>query len=162
MPDGSAVLDVVGPAGETIDRGVTTTAKAPTPRPDGFERFRRHYTAGFDAKWQIAVLNKLFSFYQMPADWDGNGAPPVRREAGMFALEALAQVMLPRTPLPRIVPTSVGGVQVEWHEADIDLEFHVAAPYHCELWFEDHTGQYAPVSAELAGDFAQLGPQWRR
>ena len=72
----------------------------------------------------------------------------------MFALTVLTQVMLPRTPIPQIVPSPGGGVQIEWHTKGIDLEFHIAAPYEGELWFEDHTG--VTVSKLVTDDLSDL------
>jgi hypothetical protein len=110
---------------------------------------------GFEEKWQICVVEKLIEFTNLPQDWDGYGASPVKWDAGMFALNVLSQVMLPRTPVPQVVPSPVGGVQLEWHTNGVDLEFHVAAPYDCELWFEDHqTGRSA--STVVTDDLSSL------
>lgn len=155
MPRGSSALRLVD-AVETVDRGVTTSARTAGHHGTDLERFRRHYDVAFDRKWQAEAMGQVCSLVDLPVGWDGNCAPAVRRDAGMFMLEALVKVMLPGTPSAQIVPTSVGGVQIEWHEAGIDLEFHVAAPYQCELWFEDHAGEHQPVSIELTGDFSAL------
>lgn len=105
--------------------------------------------------WQAAVLERVVALLNMPANWDGYGAPAISREAVMFALEVLQRTMQPTTPVPQVVPSSVGGVQLEWHERDIDLELHVAAPFRCEIWFEDHRAG-TMVSKELSADFAAL------
>jgi len=118
-----------------------------------YENFRRHYELGPDEKWQVAVVEKLVAFAKLPLGWDGYSAPPVKWDAGMFALNVLTQVMLPRTPAPQIVPSSAGGVQFEWHTGGIDLEFHVSGPYDCELWVEDHctgTNKSVLVSDDLS------------
>ncbi len=115
-----------------------------------FERFRRHYELGPDEKWQVEVVDRLVELTSLPRDWDGYGGQPVKWDAGMFALNVLKQVMLPRTSLPQIVPSSVGGVQIEWHEKDIDLEFHVTAPYEGEVWFQDHRAGI--TSSKLVSD----------
>jgi hypothetical protein len=119
-----------------------------------YENFRRHYELGPEEKWQICVLEKLIEFTNLPQGWDGYGAHPFKWDAGMFALTVLSRIMLPRTPAPQVVPSPMGGVQIEWHLAGVDLEFHVAAPYDCELWFEDHrTGKMVstPVTDDLSG-----------
>jgi hypothetical protein len=73
----------------------------------------------------------------------------------MFAMNILNSVMRNRTPVPQVVPTPVGGIQLEWHEKDVDLEIHVTAPYETELWFKDHrTG--AVISTELTSDLSPL------
>jgi len=65
--------------------------------------------------------------------------------------------MKPATPLPQVVPSSDGGVQLEWHEKGIDLELHIRAPYDCELWYRDHQDADAePVSSKLSNDFSDL------
>ncbi|MBM4018910.1 MAG: hypothetical protein FJ288_11375 [Planctomycetes bacterium] len=42
-----------------------------------------------------------------------------------MALNALMMVMESRSPAPTVVPTVEGGVQLEWHQNDIDLEVEV-------------------------------------
>ena len=75
----------------------------------------------------------------------------------MFALNILKDVMRPRTPIPQVVPSSVGGVQLEWHEKGIDLELHVTGPYQCELWFQDlNAPGTGPISMGLTNDFSAL------
>jgi hypothetical protein len=91
----------------------------------------------------------------MPMGWDSYTGSPLRWDTGLFALKILNDIMRPKTPMPQVVPSSEGGVQLEWHVKDIDLELHVTAPYECELWFQDHrTGQQ--ISADLSNDLAQL------
>ncbi len=114
-----------------------------------------HYNAGPDEKWQVEVLTPLAKYATMEQGWDSYSGLPLRWDAGFFALWVLNAVMRPRTPLPRVVPSPVGGVQLEWHEKNIDLELHITAPYECELWFEDHrTGEQ--LSTELSNDFSAL------
>jgi hypothetical protein len=91
----------------------------------------------------------------MEHGWDSYGAPPVLREVSFFALEILNHVMRPRTPIPQVVPSSVGGIQLEWHEKGIDLEIHIIAPYQCEVWFQDHQHpETPPLETEMSDDFS--------
>jgi hypothetical protein len=62
-------------------------------------------------------------------------APHIGFDTGMFALIVLNDVMRTHTPIPQVVPSGTGGVQLEWHQKGIDLELYIAAPYQCELWF---------------------------
>jgi hypothetical protein len=49
------------------------------------------------------------------------------------------------------------GVQLEWHQKGIDLELHIAGPYECELWFQDHRQpKEPPVSLQLTDNFSAL------
>lgn len=137
----------------------TATARTLSPRgapPLQFDNFMQHYGADPERKWQVEVLDKLLKFVRLPPGWDGYGSPAPKWDAGLFALSVLNSIMRPRTPLPQIVPTAVGGVQLEWHEKDIDLELHITAPYRCEVWFEDHRDG-THLSDDLSADLSALG-----
>lgn len=124
--------------------------------PMARRRDLKAYGVAADRKWEIVVLQKVLELVEMPSGWDSYGAPSVGWDTGLFALWVLHNVMRPETPIPHVVPSSVGGIQIEWHERDIDLELHIAAPYECELWFQDHRDPAAqPISVEFAND---LGP----
>jgi hypothetical protein len=158
MPNSSALRQITDE--DFIDDvGVTTVSKRPVAVPRlQLEKFWAHYDAGTDRKWQIEVLKPLAKYLAMSQGWDSYSGLPPRWDAGFFALWILNAVMRPRTPVPQVVPSPVGGVQLEWHEKDIDLELHITAPYECELWFEDRrTGKQ--VSTELSNDLSALaGP----
>ncbi len=128
-----------------------------------YESFVRHY--GTEAAhwqeeplatpWEAAVVRRLSELRKLTRGWDGYQAPALNPGAISFAIELLAKVMRSRTPLPQVVPSSVGGVQIEWHEKDVDLEIHIAGPYRCELWYENHrSGQV--IDRELTADFSAL------
>jgi hypothetical protein len=127
-----------------------------TARRSNFANFTRHYDTP-ERKWEVEVVQALVRLAKMPAGWDSYNAPPIRRDAGHFALEILHAVMHARTPVPQVVPTAVGGVQLEWHEKGIDLELHITAPYQWELWFHDlQEPDVEPLSLELTDDFSAL------
>jgi hypothetical protein len=138
------------------DDGVTTVSKSRRPEPEKiFDKFWSHYNVDPEQKWQVEVLKHLVRYATLSPGWDSYTGLPLRLDAGFFALWLLNDIMRPRTPMPQVVPSPVGGVQLEWHEKNIDLELHIAAPYECELWFEDHqTGER--ISRELSNDFSLL------
>lgn len=122
-----------------------------------FEKFARAYDTP-TAAWQVDVVRRLLKLRELPRGWDGYGAPALSLDAAWFTIELLGKIMRPRTPAPQVVPSSVGGIQIEWHEKDIDLEIHIAAPYRCELWYNDHQSGRV-ISEEFTGDFSILaGP----
>jgi hypothetical protein len=138
----------------------STYGRAATPprkRFSDFPNFASAYDAHSERKWQIEVQQRLVQYAKYPTDWDSYGAPAIGWEAGMFALSVLNDFMRPRTPIPQVVPSSSGGVQLEWHEKGIDLELHIAGPYRCELWFRDlQSPGSAPISLDLTDDFSPL------
>jgi hypothetical protein len=101
-------------------------------------RFRQTFEAVSEPKWLREVLSKLTSLLKLPAGWDSYGAPAPSWDAAMFALTVLDSVMRPSTPSPSVVPTSTGGVQLEWHINKMDIEIHVDGPYAGEFWWRDH------------------------
>jgi hypothetical protein len=131
----------------------TSAVTSQNPYPN----FLRHYNAEPERKWEVEIVRELMKFAQMEQGWDSYKAPPLRRDVGHFALEILHKIMRPRTPIPQVIPSSVGGIQLEWHEKGIDLELHITAPYEFEMWFRDRQNpKVQPVSMELTNDFSPL------
>jgi hypothetical protein len=115
--------------------------------------YRNKYRSQSD--WQARVIAKICEFVDLPDGWDTYSGHPVRLETGMFALKILQGVMESAVPPPEVVPTANGGIQLEWHEADVDVELFIAAPYQCELWFHDHH-THETESIELKSDYAPM------
>jgi hypothetical protein len=143
--------------GENLFYESAGSTVTPTPRATNYPNFFKAFDAPPDKKWQIEVQGHLLKYVKMRDGWDSYGAPPVGWDTGMFALSVLNDVMRTRTPIPQVVPSAAGGVQLEWHQKGIDLELHIARPYQCELWFQDHREpKDAPISLELIDDFSAL------
>lgn len=119
-----------------------------------FPRFRSAYDAP-NEPWQVILVERLARLARLDQNWDTYGAPPIRADTGMFALSMLESCMRSRTPAPQVAPSSDGGLQIEWHKKDIDLEIRVTDPYKFDLWFEDHrTGE--TLCKELGADLSDL------
>lgn len=111
-----------------------------------------------ERQWQNHVMDALVRYAALPTGWDSYSGKPIRWDVGAFAMCVLSSVMRSRTPLPQLVPSSEGAIQVEWHEKQIDLELYVTAPYSCEVSFHDHRNGVS-WSEELSTDFSGLtGP----
>jgi hypothetical protein len=138
--------------GDYTRESATTTSKS----DDGYPNFRGAFNSEPQRQWEVEVVRRVVKLLDMPEDWDSYGAPKIKKDAGMFALEILQKVMRPRTPMPQIVPTAAGGIQIEWHEKGIDLEIDILGPYECELWYRDQRSQQAPSSTPFSNDFSLL------
>jgi len=79
---------------------------------------------------------------ELEPNWDSYGALPIEAAHAEAILNLLAEVLGDDAPTPSVVPTSIGGVQVEWHLAGIDLEIETLSRYRFAVSFED----------ELSGD----------
>ncbi len=74
--------------------------------------------------------------------WDSYGARPIDPRNVVAMLEFLVRVMANDTPAPSVVPTSGGGVQIEWHEAGVDFEIEAVSPDRFDASFENtETGE---------------------
>lgn len=120
-----------------------------------FQNFRRAHVAATQPKWPTQVLAKMTDLLSFQPGWDSYRALALRHDAAMFAMTVLQNVMTSGTPEPSVVPSATGGVQLEWHDAGIDLEIHVLAPYEGEVWWRDHaTG--AEHASDLGTDLSVL------
>jgi hypothetical protein len=119
------------------------------------DAFVRHYPRPQAPAWQAVVGERLEKLRTLPAGWDGYRAPALKQDVFSFAAVLLDEIMQPQTSPPQVVPSSVGGLQIEWHEKDIDIEIHIEAPYRCTIWYENHrSGQI--IDDEFTADFSIL------
>lgn len=92
--------------------------------------------------WAEEVAAQLVSFLDLQPNWASYGARTPRREAIEAAYELLMVLSEPATPAPQVVPTSRGGVQLEWHCSGIDLEVEVSSPFRFGVLYENsRTGE---------------------
>jgi len=92
--------------------------------------------------WSRHLLEKISELGDLDEDWDSYGARPIDPRCAMTAAEIILNLMDSETPAPAIVPTSGGGIQMEWHRAGADLEIEIQSPTKVEVFFEDErTGE---------------------
>jgi hypothetical protein len=137
----------------SLDESVGATSQ----RVSNFPNFMRAFDAEPERTWQLEVQNHLLKYVKLQRGWDTYNAQQIGWDTGFFALSILNDFMRPRTPIPQVVPSAAGGVQLEWHQKGVDLELHITGPYQCELWFKDHqTPNQPPISLELTDDYSAL------
>jgi len=72
--------------------------------------------------WLAPTLSAMADILKLKENWDSYHAPPIDPLRVMQVLEFLVAVMRDDTPTPSVVPTSSGGVQIEWSVNGINLE----------------------------------------
>lgn len=72
--------------------------------------------------WVEDTIDRLGELAELAPGWDGHGGDTPQPAYIIEAITFLATVMRPETPAPSIVPTSDGGLQLEWHRAGLDVE----------------------------------------
>jgi len=74
---------------------------------------------------KVATSEKLNELALLKAGWDCYGAPPIERKIIDAAIHFVSQLPDTIHIQPRVVPTSAGGLQLEWHDGPrvLELEF---------------------------------------
>ena len=90
-----------------------------------------------EPEWRGPVLESMRKLLSLGPNWNSYGAEPIDRRAVQSALDLLAETMPPTAPAPQVVPSSRGGLQLEWHLRDIELEVLVLPSELFSVCFED-------------------------
>jgi hypothetical protein len=111
-------------------------------------KFEAHITGEVPA-WLKYTVDRLSTLSQLRNNWDSYGALPIELTAHMSAAQLLGLIMSDDIPLPDIVPTPSGGIQIEWHMLNIDIEIEITANGHLSVFFEDAQGEHEPFDGDL-------------
>lgn len=112
--------------------------------PDVVVRF--HPTA---PHWLRDIAQRLDELTDFPTGWDGHDARPMTEDAVVMMLHVLQQVATPGVPVPDMVLSPEGGLQVEWHQGGWDVEIEVRASGDIEAWARPVDGRDAMWSETL-------------
>ena len=91
-------------------------------------------------EWIVPMLQKVCELGSLPPNWNSYGGQRIHPEIAMAAVTLLLNLLSPGDPLPSVVPTSRGGILLEWHEGGIDLEIDIRSPSWFHVVLED--GEY--------------------
>jgi len=94
--------------------------------------------------WLAPTLTAMGDIVALEQGWNSYGSPKIGPRCVMAALDFLrnGDCMQDDTPCPSVVPTSAGGLQLEWHANGIvlEVEFYpngkVGCLYETEEWGE--------------------------
>jgi len=106
--------------------------------------------------WLEGALGRVGEMRRLATNWDSYGATQVLPQVIAAAAEILRELTQRRTPLPAIVPTADGSVQLEWHTRGIDLEVRWISPSRIRVYLDDARGQLTPIDEELQYDVTPL------
>ncbi len=103
---------------------------------------------GVVPRWFIPATERLTNLSKLQENWDSYGASAINAQAITQAIQVMTEVMTNDTPMPAIVPTTRGGIQLEWHLGGIDMEVEVTGGRTLSVLYEDAT-QQEPWEDEL-------------
>lgn len=105
--------------------------------------------------WQYSVRRNIAELLDLSDNWDSYGAVAIRPEYAASALRLLQSIMDSETAAPSVVPTNLGGIQIEWHASGIDLEIEVESTSRISVWYEDNRIGVS-WEDELSSDLSKL------
>lgn len=94
--------------------------------------------------WFRRTVEQMEELLTFDANWDSYGAEPVSLRAVADAIEVIAimaGLTSARIPPPVVVPTPAGGIQLEWHQNQIDLEIEVNPARNTRVFVADAVSQ---------------------
>jgi hypothetical protein len=99
--------------------------------------------------WFDVAMRSIAPLLALPPNWDSYGGQPIDPKAAMGALQLLMAAMKEDKPMPQFVPVSNGGVMLEWHTMNGDLEIEVMPSGYIRAVFDDAAEWEEPI--EIAG-----------
>ena len=72
--------------------------------------------------WFRPTIEAMTELLELPPGWNSYGAKQIQAGAVEKIIEVLLNILDRSSATPAVVPTSLGGVQVEWHRSGIDFE----------------------------------------
>lgn len=82
-------------------------------------------TTQWPEPWLGSVLGELRDLLTLTQGWDSYGGAAVDGEVAANVISILNVLAREQQPRPTLVPTSAGGIQVEWYTSDIELQLEV-------------------------------------
>jgi hypothetical protein len=103
--------------------------------------------------WIRSVVDRIDYLLSILVEgWDAEGGLPLDFDTAMACVSFLLQKALHETPAPQIVPTSLGGLQLEWHTAGSDLEITFEPNTPPAFFYVSPEGNEIEGNAELRED----------
>lgn len=101
--------------------------------------------------WFLPLLQQICQLGDLRSNWDSYGAWPLDPPTAAHAVTILLESLTANDPKPSVVPTSGGGLMIEWHLGGVDLEIEVQSPSSVHVAFEvdGADGEVENASLEL-------------
>lgn len=104
--------------------------------------------------WFGQVAGRIMQLNSLEEDWDSYGGRSPSVATAVTAIKVLA-LLANVVPAPDVVPTSTGGVQLEWSTGGVELEIEVLSPVRLRLWYADQNSG-ATLEMELLSGFGPV------
>ncbi len=74
--------------------------------------------------WFNSILKRLSELLSLGENWNGYGEKPIQENAVKKAI-AVLDTVYQKGPVPEVVPTPDGGVQLEWEKNGYEIEIEI-------------------------------------
>ena len=83
---------------------------------------------GEKSDWQLKAISRVLDLkYELSRpNWDTYGSAPVANWVIDAAIWLVGEISVENLPTPRVVPVSGGGLQLEWSNANKELELYLS------------------------------------
>jgi hypothetical protein len=72
--------------------------------------------------WQLEPVKRVLECLSLPPNWNSYGGKSPSLDTARAAIEFIDMIPYEDPPRPRVIPLSSGGIQLEWHNGERDLE----------------------------------------
>lgn len=76
-------------------------------------------------QWLPRFVTRLNELLALPSGWDGRSAPGIQLWAVEAAIQAVGNLPV-EIAEPNVVPTPIGGLQLEWQHGPFDIEVEIS------------------------------------
>ncbi len=104
--------------------------------------------------WVKPTISAFIGIQSLPDNWDSYEGKKVSRENIVRSLFVLERIMDEASPVPSIVPLGDGGVQIEWHRKQQDLEITFAADDTPQFFYQNRATGVEQIG--FTSEFANL------
>lgn len=87
--------------------------------------------------WVEPTIAAFIEIRNLSENWDSYGGKMIDRDLINRSLYVLGTAMQANSPAPSIVPLSDGGLQIEWHRRQQDLEITFAADEPAQFFYRN-------------------------
>ncbi len=89
--------------------------------------------------WVQPTIAAFIGIQKLSDNWDSYGGKRVSFDLIRQALSILGSIMEVNSPIPSVVPLGDGGMQLEWHRKQQDLEIVLAADDVPQFYYQNRT-----------------------
>ncbi len=139
----------------TGDRALLTDEPSRTFDVQLSKRIMTIRLPGEEPDWLKKTLEAMHHLSGLPENWSSYGSYRIEDTAIFEAMRVLANVLGPHGVAPLVVPTSIGGIQLEWHREGEDVELEVSPQGSLSAYAYNHQTNVAWEPEEVTPETIQ-------